>query len=85
MRAKRMIGDKRKKVSPRKEAKAARGKCEVKDWTAMDVVAGEELADMASVTRFTASRLMSEWHRRGILTKTRGKVLLRAPEKLFTR
>lgn len=45
----------------------------------------EELADTASVTRFTASRLMSEWNRRGILTKTRGKVLLRAPEKLFTR
>lgn len=45
----------------------------------------EDLADAASVTRFTASRLMSEWHRRGILTKSRGKVLLRAPEKLFTR
>lgn len=43
----------------------------------------EELADAASVTRFTASRLMSEWHRRGIVAKSRGKVLLRSPEKLF--
>jgi CRP-like cAMP-binding protein len=44
----------------------------------------EELADAASVTRFTVSRLMSEWDRRGILKKSRGKVLLRSPEKLFT-
>jgi CRP/FNR family transcriptional regulator, nitrogen oxide reductase regulator len=43
----------------------------------------EELADAATVTRFTASRLMSEWHRRGILKKSRGKVLLRSPDKLF--
>jgi CRP-like cAMP-binding protein len=43
----------------------------------------EELADAASVTRFTVSRLMSEWDRRGILKKSRGKVLLRSPEKLF--
>lgn len=43
----------------------------------------EELADAACVTRFTASRLMSEWHRRGIVVKSRGKVLLRSPEKLF--
>jgi CRP/FNR family transcriptional regulator, nitrogen oxide reductase regulator len=43
----------------------------------------EDLADAASVTRFTASRLMSEWHRRGVLVKSRGKVLLRTPEKLF--
>jgi CRP-like cAMP-binding protein len=44
----------------------------------------EELADAATVTRFTVSRLMGEWHRRGILKKSRGKVLLRSPEKLFT-
>lgn len=45
----------------------------------------EELAEASSVTRFTASRLMSEWHRRGIVEKSRGKVLLRFPEKLFVR
>jgi CRP/FNR family transcriptional regulator, nitrogen oxide reductase regulator len=44
----------------------------------------EELADAATVTRFTVSRLMSEWHRRGILKKSRGKVVLRSPEKFFT-
>ena len=45
----------------------------------------EELAEAASVTRFTASRLISSWHRKGILKKTRGKVLLRFPDKLFAR
>jgi CRP-like cAMP-binding protein len=55
-----------------------------KDGVELEVT-NEDLADAASVTRFTASRLMSEWHRRGIVTKCRGKVLLRCPEKLFTR
>jgi len=48
-------------------------------------ITNEELADAANVTTFTASRIMSEWHRRGVLKKGRGKVLLRSPEKLFTR
>jgi len=46
-------------------------------------ITNEELANAANVTTFTASRLMSEWHRRGVLKKGRGKVLLRSPEKLF--
>lgn len=45
----------------------------------------EELAEAAGVTRFTASRLISNWHRKGVLRKTRGKILLRFPEKLFVR
>ena len=47
-------------------------------------VKNEELANEAHVTHFTASRLMSEWQRSGALIKRRGKVLLAAPELLFS-
>jgi CRP-like cAMP-binding protein len=46
-------------------------------------ITNEELASTASVTPFTASRLLSEWHRSGALTKSRGKVLVRSRERLF--
>jgi CRP-like cAMP-binding protein len=46
-------------------------------------VRNEELANEANVTPFTASRLLSEWQRKRIPTKSRGKVLLRSPEQLF--
>jgi CRP/FNR family transcriptional regulator, nitrogen oxide reductase regulator len=46
-------------------------------------VRNEELANEANVTPFTASRLLCEWQRQGILRKSRGKVLLRSPERLF--
>jgi CRP-like cAMP-binding protein len=46
-------------------------------------VTNEELAQAANVTHFTASRLISQWQRQGVLVKTRGKILLRNPEKLF--
>jgi CRP-like cAMP-binding protein len=46
-------------------------------------VRNEELASEANVTPFTASRLVSAWQRKGILTKSRGKLLLRSPELLF--
>jgi CRP-like cAMP-binding protein len=45
-------------------------------------VRNEELANEANVTPFTASRLLSEWQRNGMVVKSRGKVLLRAPEQL---
>jgi CRP-like cAMP-binding protein len=45
-------------------------------------VNNEELANEAHVTHFTASRLMSEWQRNGVLIKRRGKVLLPVPELL---
>jgi CRP/FNR family transcriptional regulator, nitrogen oxide reductase regulator len=48
-------------------------------------VTNEELADAANVTVFTASRLLSEWHRDGAVVKSRGKVQLRHPERLFSR
>lgn len=46
-------------------------------------VRNEELAHEANVTPFTASRMVSAWQRKGILTKSRGKVVLRSPELLF--
>lgn len=46
-------------------------------------VRNEELAVAASVNSFTVSRLMSEWQRSGLVTKTRGKVLLSSPEQLL--
>ncbi len=45
-------------------------------------VNNEELANEAHVTQFTASRLISEWQRNGMLIKRRGKVLLPFPELL---
>ena len=46
-------------------------------------VYNEELADEANVNLFTVSRLLSDWQRKGILTKRRGRVLLRSTERLF--
>ncbi len=45
-------------------------------------VRNEELASEANVTPFTASRLLSQWHRQGLVIKTRGKVIVRSPEQL---
>src|SRR5215469_16226824 len=46
-------------------------------------VTNEQLANTANITLFTVSRLLSEWHRKGVLVKGRGKIVLRSPEKLF--
>jgi CRP/FNR family transcriptional regulator, nitrogen oxide reductase regulator len=46
-------------------------------------ITNEQLADAASVTLFTASRLTAEWKRTGAIHKTRGKILLRFPERLL--
>lgn len=46
-------------------------------------VLNEELANEANVTPFTASRLLRQWQGQGILRKSRGKLLLRSPERLF--
>jgi CRP/FNR family transcriptional regulator, nitrogen oxide reductase regulator len=48
-------------------------------------VRNEELANEANISLFTASRLLSAWHREGVLVKRRGKVLLRFPGRLFPR
>lgn len=46
-------------------------------------IRNEELANEANVTPFTTSRLLSEWQRRGMLLKGRGKIVLRSPELLL--
>jgi CRP-like cAMP-binding protein len=48
-------------------------------------IRNEELANEANITLFTASRLLNEWQRAGILQKSRGKILLRSPESLLRR
>jgi CRP/FNR family transcriptional regulator, nitrogen oxide reductase regulator len=45
-------------------------------------VTNEELANAANVTPFTASRLFSGWQRDGIVTKSRGKVVLHSAKRL---
>ncbi len=56
----------------------------VVDGIAVDV-SNEELANEANVTIFTVSRLLSEWRRKGLLVKTRGKVVIRSPEEFVRR
>ena len=46
-------------------------------------VTNEELGSAANITPFTASRLLNEWQRNRALVKRRGKLILRAPERLF--
>ena len=43
----------------------------------------EELANAANITPYTTSRLMSEWEKRGLIHKRRGKITLCGPESLF--
>ena len=43
----------------------------------------EELANAASVSLFTASRILKRWQRQGLVVKSRGKVLIPSPERLF--
>lgn len=47
-------------------------------------ITNEELANMANVTLFTASRFLSAWQRRGALEKRRGGILLRSQERLLS-
>jgi CRP-like cAMP-binding protein len=46
-------------------------------------IRNEDLAHAANVTLFTASRLLSEWQRNGLVHKTRGKVVVCSPEGLL--
>jgi len=46
-------------------------------------ITNEQLANTAHLTRFTVSRLLSEWQRNGSISKTRGQIVLRRPERLF--
>jgi CRP-like cAMP-binding protein len=45
-------------------------------------ITNEQLANAANVTPFTASRLLSEWQRNGAVSKSRGSVVVRVPQRL---
>jgi CRP/FNR family transcriptional regulator, nitrogen oxide reductase regulator len=42
----------------------------------------EQLSAMTDMTAFTASRVLSKWHRKGAIIKKRGKIFVRVPEHL---
>ena len=46
-------------------------------------VKNEDLASLADINRFTASRLLKKWERKGALQKNRGTVLIHHPEKII--
>lgn len=46
-------------------------------------IKNEQLASLADVSPFTASRLLKRWERDGVITKTRGIVQIIWPEKLL--
>jgi CRP/FNR family transcriptional regulator len=46
-------------------------------------VKNEDLASLADINRFTASRLLKKWERKGALQKNRGRVLIHHPEKIL--
>jgi len=46
-------------------------------------ITNEDVANYTNVTQFTVSRSLSDWERAGILTKQRGKIVLRKPELLL--
>jgi CRP/FNR family transcriptional regulator, nitrogen oxide reductase regulator len=47
-------------------------------------VTNEELASAANTTIFGVSRLLSEWQRKGLISKTRGRILVLSPAKLVS-
>lgn len=48
-------------------------------------ISNEELANQSSMTIFTVSRLLSDWRRQGLLTKGRGKIIVRSTDDLLKR
>ena len=46
-------------------------------------ITNEQLANAANITPFTASRLLSEWRRHGVIAKRRGSIEVRDPARLF--
>ncbi len=48
----------------------------------IDII-NEDLASLADVSLFTASRILKKWERAGAVEKSRGKVLIRCPERLL--
>jgi len=46
-------------------------------------IKNEQLASLADVSPFTASRLLKRWERAGVIRKGRGVVRIVCPEKLI--
>ena len=46
-------------------------------------VKNEDLASLADLSPFCASRILKRWDRGGVVEKSRGKVIIRSPEKLL--
>lgn len=46
-------------------------------------IKNEDLASLADVGLFTASRILQDWDRHKVVEKSRGKVIIRSPEKLL--
>ena len=46
-------------------------------------ITNEELANASNVTLFTACRILSGWQRIGAISKRRGKVVVRSPERII--
>lgn len=47
-------------------------------------ITNEQLANTANLTHFTVCRLLGEWQKNGTISKTRGRILLSQPERLFS-
>jgi CRP/FNR family transcriptional regulator, nitrogen oxide reductase regulator len=48
-------------------------------------ITNEQLGSLADVSRFTASRVLSDWNRAGVITKQRNLVQIHSPEGLLSR
>jgi CRP/FNR family transcriptional regulator, nitrogen oxide reductase regulator len=48
-------------------------------------VTNDELANSANITPYTVSRMLSNWEKDGVISKERGKILVRSTDKLFLR
>ncbi len=46
-------------------------------------ITNEHLGALADVSRFTASRVLSDWSKKGVITKRREAVLIHSPEALL--
>jgi len=46
-------------------------------------ITNEQLANAANITPFTASRILNEWKRSGAILKSRGTIIIHAPERLL--
>jgi len=46
-------------------------------------IKNEDLASLADISSFAASRILQGWDRKGVVEKSRGKVIIRSPEKLL--